>query len=131
MRPLFPQYFDRHHSWCVIIIPCHGHCLTLCFLGIGIIYVILQVVTYLLTEKLHWKGFQSGVYGTPPSLNYWFRQAAVYVFALTTMKLLVVALFAALPAIFDLGEWLLTFLGPSDAAQVILYVTVWSHVQSM
>lgn len=77
-------------------------------------------MTHLLTEKLHLKGFESGVYGTPPSVAFWLRQAAVYVFALTTMKLLVIALFAALPIIFDLGEWLLTFLGPSDAAQVIL-----------
>lgn len=90
-------------------------------LGVGIIYLILQVATFVLTEKFHLKGFESGVYGTPPSINYWFRQAAVYVFALTTMKLLVIALFAALPVIFDLGEWLLTFLGPSDTAQVILY----------
>ncbi|KAI0751126.1 vacuolar membrane protein-domain-containing protein [Daedaleopsis nitida] len=88
-------------------------------IGVGLIYLILQVATYVLTEKLHLKGFESGVYGTPPSINYWSRQAAVYVFALTTMKLLVVALFAALPAIFDLGEWLLAFLGTSDAAQVI------------
>ena len=95
------------------------HVPTLC-IGVGIIYVILQVATHIFTQKLHFKGFESGVYGTPPSITYWFRQAAVYVFALTTMKLLVVALFAALPIIFDLGEWLLTFLGPSDAAQVIL-----------
>ena len=88
--------------------------------GVGIIYVILQVATHILTEKLHFKGFESGVYGTPPSINYWFRQAAVYLFALTCMKLLVLALFAALPVIFDLGEWLLSFLGGSDAAQVIL-----------
>ncbi|RPD66825.1 hypothetical protein L226DRAFT_565610 [Lentinus tigrinus ALCF2SS1-7] len=87
--------------------------------GVGLIYLILQVVTYVLTEKFHLKGFESGVYGTPPSINYWFRQASVYVFALTTMKLLVIALFAALPVIFDLGEWLLSFLGTSDAAQVI------------
>ncbi|TFK90879.1 hypothetical protein K466DRAFT_516406 [Polyporus arcularius HHB13444] len=87
--------------------------------GVGVIYLILQVATYVLTEKFHLKGFESGVYGTPPSINYWFRQAAVYVFALTTMKLLVVAVFAALPVIFDLGEWLLSFLGPSDTAQVI------------
>ena len=77
-------------------------------------------MTHLFTEKLHLKGFESGVYGTPPSVAYWLRQAAVYVFTLTTMKLLVVALFAALPVIFELGEWLLAFLGPSDAAQVIL-----------
>ncbi|KAI9000692.1 vacuolar membrane protein-domain-containing protein [Trametes punicea] len=87
--------------------------------GVGIIYLILHVMTYLLTEKCHLKGFESGVYGTPPRINYWLRQSAVYVFALTMMKLLVVALFAALPVIFKVGEWLLTFLGPSDAAQVI------------
>ena len=89
--------------------------------GVGIIYLTLHVMTYLLTEKCHLKGFESGVYGTPPRINYWLRQSAVYIFALTMMKLLVVALFAALPVIFDVGEWLLTFLGPSDAAQVILY----------
>ncbi|CDO77017.1 hypothetical protein BN946_scf184380.g2 [Trametes cinnabarina] len=87
--------------------------------GVGVIYLILHVMTYLLTEKCHLKGFESGVYGTPPRINYWLRQSAVYVFALTMMKLLVVALFAALPVIFKVGEWLLTFLGPSDAAQVI------------
>ncbi len=43
-------------------------------------------------------------------------------FALTAMKLFVIALFAALPIIFDLGEWLLTFLGPSNVAQIILWV---------
>ncbi|KAI0775900.1 vacuolar membrane protein-domain-containing protein [Trametes elegans] len=87
--------------------------------GVGIIYLVLHVMTYLLTEKCHLKGFESGVYGTPPRINYWLRQSAVYVFALTTMKLLVVAVFAALPVIFDVGEWLLTFLGHSDTAQVI------------
>ena len=39
------------------------------------------------------------------------------------MKMLVIVLFAAWPGIFMLGEWLLTFLGPSDAVQVILYVS--------
>lgn len=90
--------------------------------GVGIIYLVLHVTTYLFTAKCHLKGFETGVYGTPPRITYWLRQSAVYVFALTTMKLLVVALFAALPIIFDAAEWLLTFLGPSDAAQVILCV---------
>ncbi|KAI1796054.1 vacuolar membrane protein-domain-containing protein [Ganoderma leucocontextum] len=99
--------------------------------GVGIIYLILQVVTHILTEKLQWKGFESGVYGTPPSINYWFRQAAVYVFALTTMKLLVIALFAALPIIFDLGEWLLTFLGPSNIAQIIFVMGIFPIVMNV
>lgn len=88
-------------------------------LGVGVIYFVLHGVTYLLTEKCHLKGFESGKYGSPPSFNYWIRQAAVYMFALTTMKLIVVALFAVWPGVFRLGEWLLDFLGPSDALQVI------------
>ena len=89
--------------------------------GVAIIYLALHSITFFLTEKCGFKGFETGKYGTPPSLSYWFRQLSVYLFALTTMKLLVVALFALWPGIFKLGEWLLTFLGPSDAAQVILY----------
>ncbi|OBZ70347.1 hypothetical protein A0H81_09722 [Grifola frondosa] len=71
-------------------------------LGVGVIYFILRFMAYFFTEKCHLKGFESGQYGSPPSINYWVRQAAVYVFALTTMKLLVVALFAAWPGIFKL-----------------------------
>lgn len=79
-------------------------------------------MAFMLTEKLGFKGFESGKYGTPPSFGHWFRQLSVYIFALTTMKALVVALFALWPGIFKLGEWLLSFLGTSEAAQVILCV---------
>ncbi|KAL4247075.1 hypothetical protein ABKN59_001397 [Abortiporus biennis] len=88
-------------------------------LGVAIIYLILHVATYLFTEKLHLKGFESGQYGHPPSVSYWARQAAVYVFALSTMKILVVLLLALWPGIFKLGEWLLSFLGSSNTAQVV------------
>ena len=89
--------------------------------GVAIIYLILHGITWFFKEKCGLKGFETGQYGTPPLFGYWFRQLSVYVFCLTTMKLLVVALFVLWPGIFKLGEWLLTFLGPSDAAQVILY----------
>lgn len=91
--------------------------------GVGVIYLILHGVNYFFTEKCHLKGFESGNYGKPPSLNYWARQAAVYVFALTSMKLLVVGLFILWPGIFEWGAWLLQFLGTSDAMQVILCVS--------
>lgn len=70
------------------------------------------------------KGFESGVYGNPPSFKYWLRQAAVYVLSLTMMKLLVLVLFAVLPVILQLGDWLLgwTYTGEGDALQVVLYV---------
>lgn len=70
------------------------------------------------------KGFESGVYGNPPSFKYWIRQAATYVCALTAMKFFVIGLFFLFPAIFTIGEWLLSWTrtGEGDTFQVILYV---------
>ena len=75
-----------------------------------------------MSERLHLKGFESGVYGTPPSIKYWMRQAAIYVLSLTTMKFMVIGLLALLPGLFTLGAWLLswTWTGEGDALQVIL-----------
>jgi hypothetical protein len=90
-------------------------------LGVGMIYLILHVTTHVLTQKMQLKGFESGQYGVPPSFQYWLRQAAVYVFSLTTMKLLVIGLFAIWRGIFQLGEWLLswTYTGNGESLQVI------------
>lgn len=90
--------------------------------GVGFIYIALHLLTHLFSEKLHIKGIESGVYGTPPSFDYWARQAAIYVLSLTTMKLLVLGLLALFPRIFKIGEWLLswTWTGDGDAFQVIL-----------
>ncbi|TFK43821.1 Vaculolar membrane protein-domain-containing protein [Crucibulum laeve] len=90
-------------------------------LGVALIYVILHVLTYLFAEKWNFKGFESGVYGNPPSFKFWGRQAAIYVLSLTTMKMLVVGLLILFPGIFKIGEWLLswTWTGDGDALQVI------------
>jgi len=94
--------------------------------GVALIYAVLHLLTYLFSDKLGLKGFESGVYGTPPSIKFWARQAAIYVLALTTMKMLVVGLFALFPGIFQIGEWILswTWTEDGDALQVILYVPV-------
>ncbi|PCH40899.1 hypothetical protein WOLCODRAFT_99513 [Wolfiporia cocos MD-104 SS10] len=88
-------------------------------IGVGVIYFFLHILTWLLSEKCQLKGFESGQYGSPPSFSSWARQAAVYVVSLLSMKLLAVALFAVWPGTFKMGEWLLSFLGESDAVQVI------------
>lgn len=90
--------------------------------GVGVIYINLHFLTYLFSEKLNLKGFESGVYGDPPSPRFWMRQAAVYVLALTGMKLFVLGLYAVIPGIFKFGEWLLswTWTGDGDVIQVIL-----------
>jgi STIMATE family len=97
---------------------------TLCTAGVGAIYLTLHFLTWFFTEKLHLKGFQSGQYGTPPSLIYWVRQAAVYVVSLTSMKLLVVALLASWNKLLDIGVWMLSWLGNGNTAQVVLCVRV-------
>lgn len=92
--------------------------------GVACIYVILRVLTHVFFEILQLKGFESGVYGDPPSFKYWPRQAALYVLSLMTMKLLVIGLLILFPFLFTIGEWLLswTWTGDGDALQVILYV---------
>lgn len=91
--------------------------------GVGAIYLVLHLLTWLFTDKLQFKGFQSGQYGSPPSLNYWARQAAVYVVSLTSMKIFVVVLLAW-RRLLDIGAWLLSWLGNGDTAQVVLYVFI-------
>ncbi|KAF7302028.1 hypothetical protein MIND_00769200 [Mycena indigotica] len=90
-------------------------------LGVGLLYAILRFLTFVMTERLQLKGFESGVYGTPPSFKFWLRQASIYVCALCTMKLMVIVLLALLPGLFTLGSWLLswTWTGEGDSIQVI------------
>jgi len=63
-----------------------------------------------------------GVYGDPPSIKYWAGQAALYVFALSAMKVVVVTFLVVFPAIYVAGEWLLswTWTGDGDGLQVVL-----------
>ena len=88
--------------------------------GVAAIYGLLRFANYTLVDKLQLKGYQSGQYGTPPKFTYWARQAAVYVAVLTTMKLMVVGVFALWPGIISIGEWLLKWTGTNEDVQVIL-----------
>lgn len=88
-------------------------------LGVYAIYITLFFLTWYFTEKLKLKGLRSGQYGTPPSLNYWVRQLAIYVVSLTSMKMLVVALVSFWDVLSDIAAWLLSWLGNGDTVQVI------------
>jgi hypothetical protein len=82
--------------------------------------VVLHVLTSTLSNRLHLKGFESGEYGDPPSFRFWIQQAVVYVLSITTMKLVVVALFALWPGIFHIGQWLLSWTGEGTNFQIVL-----------
>ncbi|KAJ6616240.1 vacuolar membrane protein-domain-containing protein [Mycena sp. CBHHK59/15] len=102
-------------------------------LGVGLIYVNLRVLTFVMSERFHLKGFESGIYGTPPSFKYWMRQAAIYVSALTTMKFMVIGLLALLPGLFTLGAWLLswTWTGEGDALQVVFTMGIFPIIMNI
>ena len=118
---LLSQHFDRYHSWYVTLHFPSSKSFIHYTPGVGAIYLALHLLTWIFTVKLQFKGFQSGQYGSPPSLNYWGRQAVVYVVSLTSMKLLVVLLLSW-HRLLDFGGWLLSWLGNGDTAQVVLYV---------
>ncbi|KAJ3516143.1 hypothetical protein NLJ89_g1303 [Agrocybe chaxingu] len=94
--------------------------------GVGLIYVTLHALTRLFTERFQLKGFESGVYGDPPSFNFWLRQAALYVLTLSTMKVVVVTFLVLFPAIYVVGEWLLswTWTSEGDDLQVIFVMGI-------
>ncbi|KAG8759443.1 hypothetical protein FRC14_005923 [Serendipita sp. 396] len=94
--------------------------------GVGILYLLLWGATKILTEHLQIRGLQSGQYGDgpKPSPVFWARQAAVYVACLLGMKVAVIILFAVWPGIFAIGEWILSWIGNSDWAQVVFVMGI-------
>jgi len=100
-------------------------------LGVGLIYFLLKSFNHILIERFNLEGFVSGQYGTPPQPSYWLRQTAVYVLCLTFMKLVVVALFALWPGVFKIGEWMLSWLGDGDVAQVIFVMGLFPIIMNI
>jgi hypothetical protein len=90
-------------------------------LGVWIIYLVLSAVKFI-TRFYRLSGFQSGVYGEPPLLNQlkrWLKQLSVYVFALVTMKVVVVLLFRICPWLESLGRWILGWTMGNTKIQVL------------
>ncbi|THV08226.1 hypothetical protein K435DRAFT_824799 [Dendrothele bispora CBS 962.96] len=102
-------------------------------LGVALLYVILQVLTYVLSEKFHLQGFESGIYGDPPSIAYWGRQAVIYVVALTTMKFMVIGLLYLFPGLFTIAEWLLSWTWTSEGGgmQVIFVMGIFPIIMNI
>ncbi|KAJ7213718.1 vacuolar membrane protein-domain-containing protein [Mycena haematopus] len=102
-------------------------------LGVGLIYVVLRVLTFIVSERFQLKGFESGVYGNPPSVKYWMRQAAIYILALTAMKFMVIGLLALLPGLWTLAAWLLswTWSGQGDTLEVIFVMGIFPIIMNI
>jgi hypothetical protein len=90
---------------------------------VGIIYVVLRFLSNTLTHRFGWAGFESGKYGTPLRYTFWIRQTLIYILSITTMKLVVVGIFALFPYIFSIGQWLLSWTGDGSNIQIVLLVS--------
>ncbi|KAL8280555.1 hypothetical protein RQP46_007203 [Phenoliferia psychrophenolica] len=98
-------------------------------LGVGILYLFLKALTSLLS-RLQPDSFRTGDYGDPFSMRVWAKQACVYVAALGLMKLVVVLLFWAVPSLFVLANWCLSWL-TSDDAQVVFVMLIFPLVMNL
>ncbi|CAE7229803.1 unnamed protein product [Rhizoctonia solani] len=100
--------------------------------GVGLIYAFLHAGTWLFATKLNLKGFRSGDYGgVPPSKVFWLRQATVYVTSLLLMKVAVVLLFAVWPALYALGDWLLSWTDGNASIQVVFVMGLFPIVMNV
>ena len=71
---------------------------------------MIKGVSWLLVNRLGKDDFHSGHYGHPPRIRAWGKQLAVYVAAISIMKIAVVAMIAGFPVLVRLGDWLLSWL---------------------
>ena len=93
-------------------------------IGVGVIYLLLKLSSHVLTTTLKWPGFVSGVYGTPPRLSYFARQAAVYVAVLMTMKGFVVIILVVFPGLYAIGGFLIGWTKGNTGLQVVFVLCV-------
>ncbi|KAG8952619.1 hypothetical protein FRC04_003980 [Tulasnella sp. 424] len=114
--------------------PCTAYFVNVTFdvtVGVGIIWAVLHGSQNLLTKRLGLHGFESGQYGTPPSFNYWIRQASVYVLAVIVMKLAVLALLALVPSLLDVGEWLLSWTDGRTSVQIVFVMGIYPIIMNV
>lgn len=90
--------------------------------GVLVIYVTLNGLTRLLTERMGYDGFVSGQYrlaGTRgrPKIEYWFKQLGIYLVAILVMKLVVTTLLWLFPILVIFARWLIDLFGEHRKAQ--------------
>ncbi|KAF8341249.1 uncharacterized protein EI90DRAFT_2905250 [Cantharellus anzutake] len=92
-------------------------------IGVGLIYTLIHFFTFILETKFKIEGITSGVYGNPPSVKWWAKQAAIYVVVLAIMKSGMGAI-SLISWLNHFGKWLLGWSKDKTALQVIFVMGV-------
>lgn len=96
-------------------------------LGVGIIYVVMHLSQYVLSDVFELSGFESGNYrgnSTWERWSAWLRQLLVYLFSICVMKLVVVLLIDHVSFLKQFGAWLLDLFGMNRSLQVIFSMAI-------
>ncbi|KAI8385701.1 vacuolar membrane protein-domain-containing protein [Blakeslea trispora] len=102
-------------------------------LGVLIIWGVLAAINWL-ARFYRLRGFQSGVYGSPPlrnQLRIWTRQLSAYVMALVTMKVVVLILFSLCPWLERVGRWVLGWTMGNYRLQVLFVMLIFPLVMNI
>ncbi|OKL55630.1 hypothetical protein UA08_09087 [Talaromyces atroroseus] len=91
-------------------------------LGIPILYFSLLVINRLAFYTPLARppeSIESGNYGQPPRLTWWFKQSVLYFIGLLWMKFCVFVLIQVFPVIVKIGDWALRWTEGNTALQII------------
>lgn len=106
--------------------PCNWYFLNILFdttIGVPIIWGLLYVI-FTMGKKAGIEGINSGQYGIPPRISYYFKQLILYFVGLLSMKLIVYILLMSVPIFEQVADWLLSVFDPVPRLQVFVVTFV-------
>lgn len=86
-------------------------------IGVGLIWLFLRTLAAA-SNLLKLEGTDSGVYGSPPRWNWWFKQATIYTIGLAMMKLVVFIVLSTVPQLSILGNFLLKWSAHHEKSRI-------------
>ncbi|CEG78728.1 hypothetical protein RMATCC62417_13295 [Rhizopus microsporus] len=100
--------------------------------GVLVIWAVLSLAKRI-AELYRLKGFESGIYGDEygDQIKSWSKQLGIYVLALVTMKVVVLALFGLCPWLERLGEWVLEWTMGNYRIQVVFVMLIFPLVMNI
>ncbi|KAK2850605.1 hypothetical protein FQN49_005504 [Arthroderma sp. PD_2] len=102
-------------------------------LGIPILILILRVLNHaaLYTPLANPpESIESGNYGRPPNVVWWFKQSMIYFFGLVIMKACVLCIIYWLPFIVLVGDWALRWTEGNTAVQIFFVMLLFPVIMN-
>ncbi|KAL4917461.1 vacuolar membrane protein-domain-containing protein [Aspergillus aurantiobrunneus] len=102
-------------------------------LGIPILIFILHILNRLamFTPLANPpESIESGNYGDPPRVGWWFKQSVVYFMGLLGMKICVFFLIQMVPLVVEVGDWALRWTEGNTAVQIIFVMLLFPVIMN-